>query len=97
VTDTQAGEPRYAIVVPVGALPASEVRVVGEIGCHDSLADGPIEGVTEERDERGEITRCVASSQGAVREAARRALIENAGRLFDNDQESRILFVRPAR
>jgi hypothetical protein len=83
--------PRYAVIAPIGTLPATEIFVIGEIGCADVLRDGPVEGVREVRDEADRLIHCVASSQAAVRAAARRALIENLAQIND----TRLLFVRP--
>ncbi len=82
--------PRYFAIAPIGALPATEIYVVA-LDCGDVLRDGPIAGVREVRDEEGKIVSCIAASQAAVREAARRAVIENLGQV----DETRLLFVRP--
>ena len=68
--------PFYAIVAPVGAMPAREVRMVAMIDCDDALREGPIPGVEERVGEAAFDRVCVASDTGAVRAAARRALIE---------------------
>lgn len=81
----------YFVFVPQGTLPAESMLVLSGIGCADALREGPIAGVsaqyTERVDETGamhqELSGCVASSQAAVREAARRAVIENLATLFD--------------
>lgn len=75
----------YMVIAPVGVLPASEMRVLVVIACDDIVRDGPIDGVTlsyrtftpEGGTETQEISGCTASSQAAVREAARRMVIEN--------------------
>ncbi len=86
----------YAVIVPVGTLPAEEFYVVGQIGCSEILRDGPIEGVTETHDEAtGNLTGCVAADQAAVREAARRSVIEQLSELLSADSAIRLLFVRP--
>lgn len=71
------GQPFYAVVAPVGAMPAREVRMVAMIDCDDALRDGPIPGVEEIVGERAFDRICVAANRAAVRVAARRALIEN--------------------
>jgi hypothetical protein len=89
-------KPAYAVVVPVSEMPAREFRVIGVVSCVAILRDGSIEGVAVTRDERGEITSCVASQQRAVREAARRQTIESLGSLLSEPGEGeRWLFVRP--
>ncbi len=82
--------PRYLAIAPIGVLPATEIYVVA-LDCGDVLRDGPIAGVREVRDETGKIVSCIAASQAAVREAARRAIIENLGQV----DETRLMFVRP--
>ncbi len=65
------GRPLYAAVAPVGPMPAKEVRMIAVIDCSDALREGPIPGVTDVRSS-GQFSRvCIASSVGAVREAAR--------------------------
>jgi hypothetical protein len=110
----------YAVIAPIGAMPATSMLLVGSIGCVDILRDGPIDGITaqyapvEGRAGVGEpgvgqgpggapesgpgdavgqpmLSGCVASSQAAVREAARRAVIEN----LDEMLERRYVYVRP--
>lgn len=73
----EPGQPLYAVVAPVGALPAREVRMVSMIDCDDALREGPIPGVEEIQGEDAFDRVCVAADRAAVREAARRALIEN--------------------
>lgn len=73
----EPGPPLYAVVAPVGAMPAREVRMVAMIDCDDALREGPIPGVEERNAEDAFERLCVAADRGAVREAARRALIEN--------------------
>ena len=90
-------KPRYVVVAPVGEMPARQFRLIAEVGCVTILLDGPIEGVTETRDEKGTITGCIASSQGAVREAARRQTIQSLGSLLSEPGDGeRWLFVRPS-
>jgi hypothetical protein len=75
----------YVLLVPHGAMPATTMLGPEVIGCGAALREGPIAGVSETYEERIDengvtgrsLTGCVASSQAAVREAARRALIEN--------------------
>jgi hypothetical protein len=88
----------YMVIAPIGAKPATTALIVLSVGCADILRDGPIEGVSEQHrvriDESGvehrELSGCIASTQGAVREAARRALIEN----LDEMLERRFVHVR---
>lgn len=79
----------YAAIAPLGQLPAEEMFVVASIGCADVLRDGPIDGVSEMLDAEGERVGCVAATQAAVREAARRALIENLNYL----EEAKLVLV----
>ena len=81
---------RYAAIAPIGALPATEILVVGEIDCTDALRDGPIEAVGEVRDDKGALVRCIANNRAAVREAVRRAVIENLNHL----DQTRLVLVR---
>lgn len=88
----------YSVIAPVGALPATEMRFISSIGCIDILLEGQIEGITEEYEETVDadgqssrtLKRCVAATQAAVREAARRAVIEN----IDELTQQRYVFVR---
>jgi len=104
----------YAVLAPVGPMPAAELRLLSLISCDDILRDGPIEGVTPHYTVRTNeqpaseiqqsaladsdtietvevLSGCTASSQAAVREAARRAAIENIGELAN----TRLIRVRP--
>jgi hypothetical protein len=92
----QPGPPLYAVVAPVGVLPASEVRMVTMIDCDDALRDGPIPGVHEVQGEETFDRVCVADDLGAVREAARRAVIENLSVLFI-DGQARFVRMSPQR
>lgn len=82
----------YAVLAPLGALPATSMLVLAGIDCADALRDGPIDGVTEQYtesvDEMGvthqDLSGCLASSQAAVRQAARQALIENIATLTEH-------------
>jgi hypothetical protein len=90
-------KPSYVVIAPVGEMPARQFRLIGQVGCVSILLDGPIEGVTETRDEQGKITGCIASSQGAVREAARRETIQSLGSLLSEPGDGdRWLFARPS-
>jgi hypothetical protein len=73
----EPGPPLYAVVAPVGVMPAQEVRMVAMIDCDDALREGPIPGVEERHADDALERLCIAADRGAVREAARRALIEN--------------------
>jgi hypothetical protein len=79
-------QPFYAVVAPVGLMPASEVRMVAMIDCDDALREGPIPGVEEQVGDEAADRLCVAASRGAVREAARRAVIENLPVLLGEDR-----------
>ncbi|MGH6951534.1 MAG: hypothetical protein ACREH4_11705 [Vitreimonas sp.] len=99
----------YAVIAPIGAMPATSAMVIGSIGCADILRDGPIEGVTVQYeeptparegaaltssapDERAPpaMSGCIAAAPAAVREAARRAVIQNLGELT----QVRFVYVR---
>lgn len=80
----------YAAIAPLGTMPAEEMFIVAAIGCSDVLRDGPIEGVSEALNEQGERIGCIASTQAAVREATRRAVVENLNYLDD----ARLVLVR---
>jgi hypothetical protein len=96
--DETPGEVGYAVVAPRGAMPATEVYISAIIGCSIILRDGPVEGVTPEytprTDDQGvthqQLTGCTATSQAAVREAARRTIIEE----LDAITSRRTVFVR---
>lgn len=90
-TERHAPEVRYAVLAPVGGQPARELFLIAEIDCGNILREGPIEGVEERHDAGGALTGCVAANQAAVREAARRAVVEN----LDDYERSRLLFVHP--
>jgi hypothetical protein len=103
----------YAVIAPIGAMPATSMLVIGAIGCDDILRDGPIDGVTVSystteppADEAPEsavppqevradsepvVSGCSASTQAAVREAARRAVIES----IEEMTQVRFVYVRP--
>lgn len=72
----------YALIAPLGAMPADESLLLASISCASVLRDGPVEGITPRYSEPPEgqapaLTGCIASDPAAVREAARRALLEN--------------------
>ena len=82
----------YAVLAPVGEIPAAQMLLAPSISCNAILRDGPLEGVepiyiarTEEQTgaEVRELDGCVASSQRAAREAARRAVVEDISSLFE--------------
>ncbi len=95
----------YAVIAPLGTMPATEAMIVGSIGCVDILRDGPIAGVTVEyaapeqpaAETTGQpaaerrLSGCVATTQASVREAARRAAIENLNEMT----QRRFTHVRP--
>lgn len=88
----------YAVVAPTGVMPATEMRLLASIGCNAILRDGPVEGVSPRYETRTdsqgqdhqELVGCIASSQAAVREAARRAVLESLYEMM----ERRFVFVR---
>jgi hypothetical protein len=88
----------YVVVAPVGAMPATEARIIGSIGCDSILRDGPIDGITPnyrmridaDGQEHRELSGCVAATPAAVREAARRSVIEHFGDLT----QQRFVYVR---
>lgn len=87
--DAATGSIGYAVIVPVGAIPATEMLVLVSIDCDQILRDGPIADVAlvyetrvrEDGTEERTLSSCVAATQAAVREAARRAVIENTAQL----------------
>jgi len=100
LTPRAAGETiGYAVLAPIGTMPSTTALVVLSVGCTDILRQGPIDGVAERHgtriDDSGiahdELEGCVASTQAGVREAARRAVIEN----LDEMVERRLVYVRP--
>jgi hypothetical protein len=116
---TDADSVGYAVIAPIGTMPATNALVIGALDCAVILREGPIEGITAEyttpavpgtpttdspgptTDSPGPTTdsspqaptlsRCVASTQAAVREAARRAVIESLTQMT----ETRLVYVRP--
>jgi hypothetical protein len=96
VSVDEPGRPLYAVVVPVGPMPAREVRMVGVIDCDDALREGPIPGVEEVHGDDDFERICVAGARAAVREAARRALIENLGVLL-GEPRARFVWISPLR
>lgn len=87
-------QPFYAVVAPVGLMPASEVRMVAMIDCDDSLREGPIPGVEEQIGDAAFERVCIAESRGAVREAARRVVIENLPTLL-GEERARFVWIAP--
>jgi hypothetical protein len=87
-------QPFYAVVAPVGIMPATEVRMVAMIDCDDALREGPIPGVGEQVGDEAAERLCIAASRGAVREAARRALIENLPTLL-GEARARFFWIAP--
>lgn len=85
---------RYAALAPIGTLPATELAGNFQIGCTEILRDGPIDGVNVQRETSNgqEVVRgCVAANQAAVREAARRAIIDGLA----NIDQQRLVYRRP--
>ncbi len=91
----EPGPPLYAVIAPVGPLPASEVRMVTMIDCDDALREGPIPGVREVQGQETFDRVCIADDLGAIREAARRAVIENLSVLF-TDGQARFVRMSPS-
>jgi hypothetical protein len=87
-------QPFYAVVAPVGIMPAGEVRMVAMIDCDDALREGPIPGVEEVVGDEAAERLCIAASREAVREAARRALIENLPLLL-GEERARFVWIAP--
>ncbi len=82
---------QYAVLAPIGTLPAREVFTIAEIDCDAALREGPIDGVSEPLNADGSSHGCVAANQQAVREAARRVLINNIARV----DSSRMVYIGP--
>lgn len=90
----------YVAIAPIGVMPATAFAFSGPINCEIILRDGPIEGIdesyTEETTPDGQAMRtmaaCTPTTQAAVREAVRRAVIEN----LDEMLERRFVYVRPS-
>jgi hypothetical protein len=80
----------YAVFAPIGAMPAHEAFFT-DIDCTAILREGPIAGVAEQHDPGGALSGCTTDSPAAVREAARRALIEAVSRI----DEDRLVFAHP--
>jgi len=78
----------YGVIAPIAGAPATEAFFLS-IDCEAILREGPIAGITAERDGAGNLTGCTTQSAEAVRQAARRALIEG----ISNIDQSRLLFV----
>jgi hypothetical protein len=82
----------YAVLAPIGEMPAAQMLLAPSISCSAILREGPLEGVepiyvtrTDEQTEAEvrELDGCVASSQRAAREAARRAIVEDISGLIE--------------
>lgn len=118
IPDTTDDDIGYAVIAPIGTMPATELFVVASIGCDEILRGVPIEGVTREyapareepafegiaptapetsdtateaKEGEPQLSGCKAATQAAVREAARRSLIENLNHVDD----MRLVYVRP--
>jgi hypothetical protein len=90
----EPNQPFYAVVAPVGLMPASEVRMIAMIDCDDALREGPIPGVREEQGDEEFERLCIAANRGAVREAARRTVIENLSVLL-GEESVRFVWIAP--
>jgi hypothetical protein len=88
--DSDADVRIYAALAPLGEMPAKEAFFI-DLECDSVLREGPIDGVTAEHNDRGEISACTAQNQSAVREAARRGAIEQLSTIDAN----RLIFVHP--
>lgn len=94
----------YIGILPIGTMPATSFTTVS-IDCGTIIRDGDIAGidVTYETVEPGpgaseaetttRIRDCRATTQGAVREAARRALVETIGTRIESGE--RFVYARP--
>lgn len=89
-SDASPEERIYGVIAPIGAMPATEAFFT-DIDCGAILREGPIAGVTEHHNADGTLGGCTTASPSAVREAARRTLVEGFGNV-DND---RLVFVHP--
>ena len=86
------GEIGYGALAPrgEGEGPVKRLAVAG-VSCSVATDDySEIDGITLTRED-GKVVKCIASTQGAVREAARRAAIETLATIGDNE----LVFVRP--
>ncbi len=89
----------YLAIAPRGPLPATSLETFIAVSCDAALRDGPIAGVTAVyEDSTGadgsparNLRSCTATTQAAVREAVRRAAIEDAS---NHDRPERFVFVR---
>lgn len=83
-TETDPG-PNYAAIIPRGGATGAVRRLVlVSISCEAILRDGAIPDITiEEKD--GRVTGCTATTKGAVREAARRAVLAEAPRIGEEE------------
>lgn len=88
--DAAADERIYTAIAPIGTLPATEAYVTS-IDCAAILREGPLDGVAERRNPDGSLSGCSAANPAAVREAARRAIIQE----LSNIDRDRMIFVHP--
>jgi hypothetical protein len=87
------GEIGYGALVPRGETegPVKRLAVAG-VSCDVTSGDyGEIDAITLTRDKDNKIVKCVATSQGAVREATRRTVIATLATIGDSE----LVFVRP--
>lgn len=75
----------YAVIVPLGPPPARQLVLIPLIECDDALHDGAIAGVRLDLDADAKPLACYASTQRAVRQAARRAVIERLSDMLGPD------------
>lgn len=77
--------PNYAALIPRGEATGAVRRLVlVSISCDAIMRDGAIPDITlEEKD--GRVTGCTATTKGAVREAARRAVLAEAPRIGEEE------------
>ena len=85
------GEIGYGALVPRGDLSAGVKRLaVAGVSCDVITDEAPIDGIVVTRED-GKVVRCIASTQAAVREATRRAVIDSLVTFGDSE----LVFVRP--
>jgi hypothetical protein len=89
-SNAPAGERVYGVIAPTSTMPATEMFFT-DIDCAAVLREGPIDGVAEHHNADGVLDGCTTTSPAAVREAARRAMIESLG----NIDRERLIFVHP--
>jgi hypothetical protein len=90
-TSAKQQEPAYAVIVPRGDLSAPVRHVAFDaISCTPLLREGEPADITFTRGADGRVTGCAAKTKEAVRDAARRAVIDALTTLGDEE----LVFVR---